>query len=93
MSDRSELEQAIRETGGTIVNGKVRGGNLGKVARKLGVARRTIYNRMREYGLAGTRGRPKRSYSKRTKRYAAVAAAVVLVGGAALYSSKRSTPT
>jgi hypothetical protein len=92
MSDRSELETAIRETGGTIeANGKIRGGNLSRVASKLGVARKTLFNHMRKLGLRGTSGRPKKSYRRAARRYAIGAAAVAVVGGAILLSKRGSS--
>ena len=46
------------------------GGNIGKAARELGASRRTLQNRMREYGLPpGKSGRRKRllPYAKRSR--------------------------
>jgi hypothetical protein len=49
--ERATVEQAIRTTP-----------NLGAAAKRLDVARKTLYNRMRSLGLpAGKSGRPKRS--------------------------------
>lgn len=98
MSDRNRLEAAIRETGGTVeANGNIRGGNLSKVADKLGVARKTLYNHMKALGLRGASGRPKKRFKKRARTYAAAAAvgtAVLAVGvGVAMASKKPSTLT
>ena len=75
MTDKATIEAAIRDNDN----------NVSKAARALGVARRTLQNRMRAYGLRGTPGRRKRklSYSKHKRAYAAAGAvaAVALVGG------------
>lgn len=68
---------------------------LDEAARKLGCSRRTLQNRMREYGMArGKPGRRKRRlYGKRRKAWAvggAIAAAGVLTG---LALRGRSTST
>lgn len=78
--DRAAVVEAIRSTK-----------NLGAAARSLGCSRRTLQNRMREYGIApGRSGRPKRklSYGRRNKAWAVggAVAAVALVGGLALRS-------
>lgn len=82
MSEREEIIAAIRAAG-----------TITKAAKRLGVARRTLQDRMRKLGLSeskerasvlgglGKRGRRKKSFTaSRTRTYAAVAAAVVAVG-------------
>jgi transposase-like protein len=77
MDDRKALMAAVNGTK-----------NLNEAARRLGVSRRTLQNRMRAYGLArGRGGRPKRKLSYRKKRspgwgmvMAAAAAGAVAVG-------------
>ena len=77
MDDQRELVAAIRGTK-----------NLNEAARRLGVSRRTLQNRMRAYGLArGRGGRPKRKLSYRKRRspgwgmvMAAAAAGALAVG-------------
>lgn len=75
--DRAAVTNAIRSTK-----------NLSAAARELGCSRRTLQNRMREYGLArGKSGRPKRRlYGKRRKAWAVggALAAVGVVAGLAL---------
>jgi hypothetical protein len=70
--DRQAIVDAIHESP-----------NLTVAARRLGVVRKTLQNRMRAYGMAkGQSGRPKKrlTYSRRRKLYVAgaVAAGVVL---------------
>ena len=69
------------------------GGNITKAAKKLGVARRTLQNRMRFYSIpVGKSGRSKRtiSYSRRAKGYA-IGAAAVVVGGIVLLGRKKTS--
>ena len=78
--ERAAITEAIRSTR-----------NLGAAARRLGVARKTLYNRMRALGLPrGKAGRPKRKLGRARKLgYATVAVAgVAVVAGIAL--SRRS---
>lgn len=89
MSDRTDIEAAIRKTGGTIeAGGRIRGGNLSTVAKRLGIARKTLHNRMKKAGLKGTGGRPKVKFKRRARGYAtiATAAAVAVAGGAIILS-------
>ena len=82
--DRQAIIDAIRDSGN----------NISKAARKLGVARRTLQNRMRFYGMPPhRRGRPKKSmrYSAAKKSYAVGAVAVAAVAGIVLYSRKKPT--
>ena len=70
--ERAAITEAIRGTA-----------NLDAAARKLGIARKTLYNRMRALGLPrGKAGRPKRRLgrAKRGAWVAAGAAAAVLTG-------------
>jgi hypothetical protein len=76
--DRAAVVEAIKSTK-----------NLSAAARALGCSRRTLQNRMREYGLApGRSGRPKRklSYGRRRRAWAigGAVAAAGLVGALAL---------
>ena len=76
--DRAAVVEAIRSTK-----------NLSAAARALGCSRRTLQNRMREYGMArGKSGRPKRklAYGRRRRALAVggAVAAVGLVGALAL---------
>ena len=92
MSEREEIIQAIRLTG-----------TITKAAKRLGVHRRTLQDRMRDLGLKeskdragvlgglGKRGRPKKKFKKRTRTYAAVAAAVLAVGVGVVATRKRPT--
>lgn len=72
--DRGEIEQALKAEP-----------NITDAAKSLGVARRTLQNRMRSLGMpVGRSGRPTRklTYSKRRRSYAGWgAAAAALVGG------------
>ncbi len=68
-------------------------GNIGKAARALGASRRTLQNRMREYGMArGRSGRPKRRlpYGRHGARAAQLVGALALVGGALYLGRRRS---
>ena len=93
--EKDDILQAIRDTGGTVSGDVITGGSISKAAEKLGVARRTLQDRMRFYGIpkgkAGRRrkkmsyGRAKRAFS----RYAPVASvAVVAVLGVGLLYRK-----
>lgn len=91
MSERQEIIEAIRSTG-----------TITKAAKRLGVHRRTLQDRMRALGLReskdrasilgglGKRGRPKKAFKKRSRTYAAVAAAVLAVGVGVVVTRKRS---
>lgn len=68
-------------------------GNVTKAADALGVARRTLQNRMREYGISkGKSGRPKMKlrYKRRAVLYTAGLAAAGVV--TAIIVKGRSTP-
>lgn len=73
--ERTAIERALRESGD----------NIGTAARHLGASRRTLQNRMREYGMPrGRAGRRKRRlpYGRGTARaFKAVAIAAGLVLG------------
>jgi hypothetical protein len=59
--------------------------NVGKAARSLGVARRTLQNRMREYGLpVGKSGKPKKTIRYGGQRGGGLLAAAGVVGALAL---------
>jgi hypothetical protein len=63
------------------------GGNIGEAARSLKCSRRTLQNRLHEYGMVRSKGgRPKRhlSYGRRTKMYAVGALAAAGLGYLAL---------
>jgi len=63
------------------------GGNIGKAARQLGCSRRTLQNRMREFGLPrGRAGRRRRvlPYRSRTAALGVAGAAVGVLGLIAL---------
>ena len=84
MDDRNEILAAIRDAGGNITD----------AAKSLGVARRTLQNRMRKYGIAeGKSGRPPRKlrHAKRNRTAASgLAAAAMLVGGALIGAKMKS---
>jgi len=67
-------------------------GNIGEAARELGASRRTLQNRMREYGMPrGKAGRRKRElpYGKVSGSALGVLGAAAVVGaGALLYRSR-----
>jgi predicted ArsR family transcriptional regulator len=81
MSEREEIVTAIRSTG-----------SITKAAKRLGIHRRTLQDRMRALGLAeskdrasvlgglGKRGRPKKKFKRHARTYAAIGAAVLAVG-------------
>ncbi len=81
--DRQAVMAALREAGG----------NVGKAAKLLNASRRTLQNRMREYGIPeGRTGRPKRHllYSKKRKLWLA-GGAVAAVGAAILIGRRASS--
>lgn len=92
MSEREQIIEAIRLTG-----------TITKAAKRLGVHRRTLQDRMRALGLAeskdrasvlgglGKRGRPKKKFKKRSYAYAAVGAAVLAVGVGVVLTRKPPT--
>lgn len=90
-NEKADIEAAIRDSDG----------NISKAARKLGVARRTLQNRMRFHGIPkGASGRKKRKITYgRAKRafakYAPIGAtvAVVAVGVVALGRGTKKPPT
>ncbi len=68
-------------------------GNIGKAARALGASRRTLQNRMREYGMArGRAGRPKQRlpYGRNSRRAASVLGVLALVGAGLYVHGRRS---
>ena len=76
MSDRDALIEAIRNSR-----------NLTVAADRLDVSRRTLQNRMREFGLPrGRGGRPKRSLVRSDDGLGVVVGLVALVGGGLLFS-------
>lgn len=82
--DRAAVAEAIRSTK-----------NLSAAARALGCSRRTLQNRMREYGMApGKSGRPKRklSYGRRRRAWA-VGGAIAAVGLAGALALRRGSTT
>lgn len=73
MSERQDILDAIRDAG-----------TITKAAKRLGIHRRTLQDRMRAHGIPrGKRGRPKRRvrYSRAAKRYAIPTIAAAVVGG------------
>ena len=91
--EKDEILAAIRDTGATVQEGKIVGGNLTNAARKLGVARKTLQNRMRYYGIPrGQSGRRRRkiSYSKRSG-LAVLGGAAAALGLLVLAGKKRRT--
>jgi transposase-like protein len=90
LEKKTDIEDAIRDAGG----------NISKAARRLGVARRTLQNRMRFYSIPhGTWGRRKKQIHYRriskvigamreSKVVAGTMAAAVLVGGAVLIGTR-----
>lgn len=92
MLEKQAILQALRDTGAVVTDQAVTGGNIGRAARKLGVARRTLQDRMRFYGIpAGKAGRRKKkmSYGRHAKSYAIGAAAVALAAGAVILQKKK----
>jgi hypothetical protein len=84
MAEREDILSAIRDSNG----------NISRAARKLGVARRTLQNRMRFYGIPkGRAGRRKRkiAYGKRPLKWAVGGAAAAV--GIALYARSKSSST
>lgn len=78
--ERSAIVSALRESGGDI----------GKAARALGASRRTLQNRMREYGMArGKAGRRKRLLPYRRKHRVAVGVVGALAAAGALVIGAR----
>jgi AraC-like DNA-binding protein len=82
--ERTEIERALRQADY----------NVGKAAKALGASRRTLQNRMREYGMArGKAGRRKRllPYGRKVRYGAALGlGAAALVGGALLWRRRGS---
>lgn len=84
--DKAAILAAIRDTP-----------NLVKAAKRLGIARKTLYNRMKAYGIPkGRSGRPKVKihYTRRSRRYAfgtVVVATMIGIGGAMLHR-RRTLP-
>ena len=67
MLEKQAIVDALRDSGG----------NVSRAARKLDVSRRTLQNRMREYGMpVGKSGRPKKRLSYRASSMLGTAAAV-----------------
>jgi hypothetical protein len=84
IDDRKAIEQALEAEGGDIT----------KAARRLHASRRTMQNRMREYGMPrGVAGRVKQPlpYKRNAARLAQALGAglAVLVGGSYLLRAKR----
>lgn len=85
MSEREEIVEAIRSTG-----------TITKAAKRLGIHRRTLQDRMRALGLGeskerpsqlgglGKRGRPKKRFKNRARNYAIGAAAIAVAAGIVL---------
>lgn len=83
MLERDAITRALAETKG----------NIGKAAKLLGASRRTLQNRMREYGMArGKSGKPKRRlpYARRRKTWAVGAVAAAAVAGVVLIKRGQS---
>lgn len=99
--ERNDILTAIKDSGGAVVGNKIVGGSISRAAKWLGVARRTLQNRMRFYGIpTGTAGRRKKkiSYSRGAKRYAAgaaigAAAVAAVIGGAVIYRKRPPSST
>lgn len=83
-NERAEIEQAIKDSGD----------NITKAAERLGVARRTLQNRMRSLGIPeGKRGRRKMRISYRAKKnlYAAGAVGLAVLGVVAISRGRSSS--
>jgi hypothetical protein len=96
--ERETVIRALRQAGAKLVDGKLdlTEANLGKAARILGASRRTLQNRMREYGMpTGTSGRRRRrlpygSYHGSRALGAAALGAVGLILGYRLLRQPRT---